>query len=74
MASAIALPLIYSSGVFDFTRWPRLLLLQTVTFVLAILLMLVRWLKEEALPPIVPSLAAFPLWQLKSMLWADNPV
>lgn len=74
MASAIALPLIYSSGVFDFTRWPRLLLLQTVTFVLAILWMLMRWHKEEALPPIVPSLAAFTLWQLISMLWADNKV
>jgi len=70
----IFLPLIYISSVFDFVRWPRLLLLQGLTVA-----MLLAWIVSgrtyrSPAPTIARPMLAFLGWQVLSTLWAGNTI
>lgn len=73
LALALLLPVVYVPGVYDFTRWPRLLLLQ-----IGVGLLGVAWLCRSETkfrqPKILLPIAAFTGWQIFTTLWAANPV
>ena len=75
IGATLLLPLIYVGGVYDFTRWPRLIVLESAT-----LLMFALWWARNAAHTRTPSrritvpLLAFVLWQILSLIWAYNPV
>ncbi len=75
-AAMLLLPLVYLPGIFDFTRWPRLLVLQSLTLVILIAWVLGRTRATEPDPnrSILRALCAFGAWQILSAVWADNPV
>jgi O-antigen ligase/Tfp pilus assembly protein PilF len=73
LALVSLLPIIYIPGVYDFTRWPRLLMLQV-----AVILLAVTWFRShknpKGLPRIAVPVSAFVGWQILTTLWADNAV
>lgn len=81
-AAVLVIPLVYVTGVYDFTRWPRLLLLQALTAVLLAGLAVRVWRSHaergnEVCSParaVLLPVAAFTGWQLLAILWADNPI
>lgn len=74
-AATFLLPLLFVRGVYDFTRWPRLLALQIV--VVAILTCLLQFVKKSEDQPsgrLVWMIAAFVGWQILSVFWAPNKI
>ena len=75
VSGALALPLIYVPEVYDFTRWPRLAILQVITAA-----MFVGWLttsvkhEHRPHPGLLLSIVAFTAWQILSIMWANNKV
>lgn len=73
VTALLLLPIIYWEGVYDFTRWPRLVLLQILT-----LLMVIAWNLQDPDNARGSSLTrpilAFLGWQIISSLWAPNSV
>lgn len=71
--AALLLPFLYVPGVYDFTRWPRLLILQII--VLIMFLQIYRNRSSERPGTLIPTyLLAFTLWTSITVFWADNAV
>jgi O-antigen ligase/Flp pilus assembly protein TadD len=72
-ALMFCVPLIYIPGIFDFTRHPRLLVIQLV-LLLACLLLTFAYSPPRIPRDILLALASWTLWTLLTTLWATNPV